>query len=712
MFPSESPRADAKVEWWFVQGFYHTASGPRQYFMTTFFRLQPEPGSAEAGHALITTVVSPDQGAHQVTTRIDQGTQDIFLASKDVSNSNLDPHMVAAYRKEISRYGPPDSTLLEATRPEVAQQELAISWNTIQLNQTNDCLLLQCLLPNGDHGDFTLTPASNRCQYGDLQSGGSMTCNTYPRMQLQGKAGEEEVSGRAWFDHQWGNYGYFFSNSTQEGVLGWDWLGINLDCGVDIILLIRRAMKDQSIVYQIVQILQPDGSFIPEHNFTLTPLRLWESPHTHIKYPVEMRLEIPAHDLSLTIQAFADDQEIPFFGIIRSIWEGAGRVSGSYQGEEVTGVARIEFHGYGYIFDTRQYMDTFVSRIDDHIADFFPATLSGDWLRKTIGPEHWRHDPASCTAALAEPVWDLISRKGKHWRPICAMLLLESTGVSSAPYEQLIAAVTELNHSGSLIIDDIEDDSTIRRGDDCIHLRYGIDTAINAGNTLYFLPYLLLKDHPGFTDRQRLQSYELMVQMLTRVHCGQGLDISWSKQLSPARLERWLQEDFDQQIIQMYSYKTGAQLEGVAEMACVIADSDQETRKHYAALGRMFGVAYQIIDDIHNFNQSPGWTKVCGEDIAAGKPTYVIIQALRRMKTAQRLRFMEIFCSKSRRQSPDLREAVALIRQSGALEFCRREAETMIDREWQNFSAVAQHNDAKIMLRMFIAALLNYSYDY
>lgn len=680
--------------------------------MTTIFRLLPEPGSPKAGHAIITTVVSPGDTAHQLATCIDQGTQDIFLASRDVRNSNLNPHMVEAYLKEIEAFGPPDSTLLAKTVPRVCREVLDISWDTIHLSQNDVCFQLQCRMPDGELCDFTMTPETARCNYGDLEDGGSMTCHTYPRLELRGKAGGDEVRGRAWFDHQWGNYGYFFSNGEQDCVLGWDWLGINLENSLDIILLIRRTMENRHIVYQTIQILEADGSFTPISDFTLTPLRLWESPRTHIRYPVELFLEVPSRGLHLTIQATADDQEIPFFGIIRSIWEGAGRVEGTYLGEEVTGVARIEFHGYGYVFDTRQYMDNFVNRIDDHIADFFPATLSVDWLKNTVGPEHWRHDPEGCSAALAKPVWDLISRKGKHWRPVCAMLFLETTGLSSAPYEQLIAVVTELNHSGSLIIDDIEDDSKIRRGNECIHLRYGIDTAINAGNILYFLPYVLLKDHPGFSDTQRLQSYELMVQMLTRVHCGQGLDIQWSKQLTRERLEGWLQKDFDQKILQMYSFKTGAQLEGVAELACVIANSDQQTRQIYASLGRMFGVTFQIIDDINNFNESSGWTKTCGEDIAAGKPTYVIVQVIQSLQGADRERFLDIFCSEELRKEPQcLEEAVLMVRASGALEKCHQKAEEMIDATWKDFSRAARHNDAKIMLRMFISALLNYSYD-
>ena len=52
--------------------------------------------------------------------------------------------------------------------------------------------------------------------------------------------------------------------------------------------------------------------------------------------------------------------------------------------------------------------------------------------------------------------------------------------------------MTEIVHNGSLIVDDIEDQSLQRRGGDCTYRKYGVDRAINAGNFLYFQPMLSL----------------------------------------------------------------------------------------------------------------------------------------------------------------------------------------------------------------------------
>lgn len=681
--------------------------------MTTLFRLLPQDQTLQPGHSLVTTLVHPGQDTHHYYEWIDQPALDIFFSDKNVQRSDLNSHMINSYLDEIKSFGPPEPIIAVENSPQLAKKILDIEWNDWHLKQDAAALQLDCPLPNGTSCSLKMVPARPLCEYGGFdEEGTGMICRTYPRMSLSGTVGKQKVNGSAWFDHQWGDHGYFFADDLQQGaVLGWDWLGINLKNGTDLIMLIRRSMQDRTIIQQSLKIIKKTGEFETVKNFHVKSLRQWKSPHTHVHYPVTLRLSVPSHGIDLTVEPVADDQEFIFSGIIRSVWEGAAHVHGSFGNQPVTGLARMEFQGYGYIFTTKQYLENFIPSLDHHIANFFPKQLDTKWMTERIGPEYFQHDPQSLSKVLATPSWDLMLRKGKHWRPICAMLMLETLGIHSAPYEQLFAAVTELNHTGSLIVDDIEDDSQLRRGDECIHLRYGIDTAINTGNTLYFLPYLLLKDHPEFTNEMRLESYELMVQMLTRAHIGQGLDIHWSKHLNRDDLNKLLSSGFSEKILQMYSYKTGAQMEGVAEMVCVISRADRETREIYAHLGRTLGIAYQIIDDIHNFNDSPGWTKVCGEDMSAGQPTYVIVKAIEQLPSRQRERLLEIFSSPTLRNSPEtLAEAVKLVRDSDALRYCHKKAEEMIEASWDDFNKIARHNDSKMMLKMLLSSLLNYSY--
>src|SRR5213075_1209419 len=104
-------------------------------------------------------------------------------------------------------------------------------------------------------------------------------------------------------------------------------------------------------------------------------------------------------------------------------------------------------------------------------------------------------------------------------------------------------------HDGLLMIDDIIDNSDSRRGEEAIHRRYGLDVAINAGNTAYFLPMVMLRDHPHLSDHQRLELFRILTRLYVRVHLGQGQDIHWSKFLTPDRLQVWMNNGVEEKII-------------------------------------------------------------------------------------------------------------------------------------------------------------------
>lgn len=95
--------------------------------------------------------------------------------------------------------------------------------------------------------------------------------------------------------------------------------------------------------------------------------------------------------------------------------------------------------------------------------------------------------------ATGIPIYDLLERGGKQWRPLLGMMFAECLGRDLANYEEnkdiyFACGLTEIVHNGSLMIDDIEDGSHMRRGDLCSHKKFGVDVAVNAGNFMYLAP--------------------------------------------------------------------------------------------------------------------------------------------------------------------------------------------------------------------------------
>mmetsp|Transcript_18201 Transcript_18201/g.15863 ORF Transcript_18201/g.15863 Transcript_18201/m.15863 type:complete len:145 (-) Transcript_18201:659-1093(-) len=97
------------------------------------------------------------------------------------------------------------------------------------------------------------------------------------------------------------------------------------------------------------------------------------------------------------------------------------------------------------------------------------------------------NDLISLNKSVSQPIWDILSGGGKRWRPALCYILLEAFGKEYKKYLDF-GVVCEIIHNGSLIIDDIQDNSTTRRNKQSVHVVHGVDISINAGNLMYFAP--------------------------------------------------------------------------------------------------------------------------------------------------------------------------------------------------------------------------------
>ena len=103
--------------------------------------------------------------------------------------------------------------------------------------------------------------------------------------------------------------------------------------------------------------------------------------------------------------------------------------------------------------------------------------------------------------ALNDPIYDLLDRGGKRWRPALGLIMARCLGRDDLQdFEKnkdiyYACALAEIIHNGSLMVDDVQDGSEKRRGDLCTYKKFGIDIAVNAGNFMYFGPILDLYNY-------------------------------------------------------------------------------------------------------------------------------------------------------------------------------------------------------------------------
>jgi len=120
-----------------------------------------------------------------------------------------------------------------------------------------------------------------------------------------------------------------------------------------------------------------------------------------------------------------------------------------------------------------------------------PRRFNEDSLIFKISPPRYRLDLEALNKAVAEPFWEFLDRGGKRWRPVLFLLICKSLGVNSEDFLDF-AVIPEVIHNGTLIADDVEDQSDLRRGKPCTYRLFGLDIAINLSNLMFFLPMLAL----------------------------------------------------------------------------------------------------------------------------------------------------------------------------------------------------------------------------
>jgi geranylgeranyl diphosphate synthase type I len=209
--------------------------------------------------------------------------------------------------------------------------------------------------------------------------------------------------------------------------------------------------------------------------------------------------------------------------------------------------------------------------------------------------------------------------RGKRIRPLILLLTTEAAGGKWRDALSAAASV-ELIHNFSLIHDDIEDNSPKRRGRPTVWKKWGIAQAINTGDAMFTLAFIVLHDlidtvSPTIT----LQAIQILHETCLKLTQGQYLDISYERRGDLTIEAYW----------PMVSGKTAALLAACTEMGALIADIDEDLRQKYKKFGHSLGLAFQAKDDLLGVWGDAALTgKSTESDLITGKKTLPILYGL------------------------------------------------------------------------------------
>ena len=261
--------------------------------------------------------------------------------------------------------------------------------------------------------------------------------------------------------------------------------------------------------------------------------------------------------------------------------------------------------------------------VDAAIDKWIPKHLDEKKLEAILGKPRYAYDVGTAEKAVHALLWDLLDRGGKRWRPALLVWTSQALGYPGDPAD--FAVIPEVIHNGTLGVDDVEDQSALRRGQPTLHVKYGIDLAVNASNAMYFLPLVVLMRHPELSNKTRARMYQIVTQEMINLSYGQGFDIFWHKGLAS--------DVSEEQYLQMCAYKTGTLSRMAARLGAALAEASERKERVVGEFAETLGVAFQIQDDILNlFPPKDTWGKTLGEDITEGKRTLLVIRALKRLR--------------------------------------------------------------------------------
>jgi geranylgeranyl diphosphate synthase type I len=219
-------------------------------------------------------------------------------------------------------------------------------------------------------------------------------------------------------------------------------------------------------------------------------------------------------------------------------------------------------------------------------------------------------------------------KRGKRLRPQILLLVAEQEGARRGDADGAAIAI-ELLHNYSLIHDDIEDGDELRHGRPTLWVRFGIPSAIVAGNAMCAMSYLaLVTGQPPDVPPERQVAMERCLQRANLKMCeGQSFDIGF---------ETAQFVTFDE-YVNMIDGKTCALFSAACELGARAAGCDEERALAYAAFGRAYGKAFQIRDDILGTWGTTAQTgKPSGADIRRRKWSFPVVWALDGAPSADR----------------------------------------------------------------------------
>ncbi|MBP9195749.1 MAG: polyprenyl synthetase family protein [Saprospiraceae bacterium] len=723
------PHKSSTTEWWYLHAHLTTEGGRKFGLFASFFRhaiaLDKKKGEYDYSHSVIWALSDLDNHKYYTKSLVDRRAPKIGLKQFKSGGGNRDPFIRKATTEMLKKGVVPFPDELLIGDPIIPWHELNLNYNgqiykknqdqTYQLqlrdeNQNiNIDLKFEALIKpvrHGDNGIIYNSAVENMFYYFIPK------CRVSGQVDLKDETHIISPVSTGWYDHEFGARPKTKKSITKKNV-AWNWVAIQLDNGYQLTVYdvhTSKTIKDKDTYLILVD---PKGQKHKTQKFKFDSYGpKWTSTRTFNEYPTKWRISSEAFKLDLEMVAAFDQQE---FGTVISkaaFWEGRLNVTGKHQNKKITGTAYLERHGH-----ITESLPGFLKAVSKttlkSIQRLLPLTPDRGQLEELVSKKGNKSltkdlDSRMLNQKLIRPIREIADRGGKSWRSYATMACCDAVGGNSQDNIDWLA-LPELLHTGSLIIDDVQDKSIIRRGGPTVHTVYGEPLAINSGAAAYFLGQICIY-HTEQPDWKKVQIYDWYFEAMRAAHSGQALDIQGLDYMMPGVLKDInVAKLLPKRVLSIHRLKSAAPASYLAKIGGLLGDGSAEQIQGLGDFFEALGISFQIIDDVLNLNGFKNDLKTRAEDLTAGKITYPVAQAFSLMNEKDKIQLWNIVKKKTS-DLEELSRAIKLIEKYNAIKISEKYARQHLERAWKKLDPLLDDTMIKINLRAFCWFVLDRTY--
>ncbi len=305
--------------------------------------------------------------------------------------------------------------------------------------------------------------------------------------------------------------------------------------------------------------------------------------------------------------------------------------------------------------------------------------------------------------------YDWLCQGGKRARPFITLAAydalkgapgtLSAEGLDLPDAVRRTALAIETFHKASLVHDDIEDDDTFRYGRETLHRQYGVSTAINVGDYLIGLGYRLVShERKALGGDCAADILDRLADAHVKLSEGQGAELLWrdAKDKALTALDA----------LKIYALKTAPAFEAALYAGLRLAGPAEKYEKMVTEFSRHLGVAFQILNDLKDWEGDSDNKLVAGQDVLSARPTLLLALALEGSAPADRTELLGLLGDAERLKAAGVVYVKRLFGRAGVFD----KAEKLVEKSRVRAEAIADEvepSDLRELLYYLVDSVLD-----